>query len=241
MDWMIIYIIVALLIIPVFIYGLICQANVNSTFNKYSKKLAESGITAAELAERLLESQNITNVNVFRINGKLSDCYDSRNKVVKLSDEVYNSSSIAALGVCAHEIGHACQDAKKNFLFRLRQIIIPVTNFITKAFIPLILIGAVLNSLFYLPIVGYYITFSSVILYGASLLVYFVTLPLEYDASKKALAMLEKNEILNRDDLKGAKAVLKAAIHTYIAAFMSSLVYFLRFLSYFMILTNERK
>lgn len=241
MDWMLIYIIAAVLIIPIFIYGLISQANVNATFEKYSKKLADNGITASELAEKLLESQNITNVKVFRINGKLTDCYDPRNKVVKLSDEVYNSSSISALGVCAHEIGHACQDAQKNFLFRLRQMVIPVTNFITRAFIPLILIGAVLNSMFYLPIVGYYITLSSVILYGASLLVYFVTLPLEYDASKKALVMLEKNEILSRDDLNCARAVLKAAIHTYIAAFMSSLIYFLRFLSYFMILTNNRK
>jgi len=239
MDWVTIYIICGLLIIPIFIYSLISQIKVNSTFDKFKDVFAHSNITAAELANKLLKESNISNVDVDRINGKLTDCYDPRNKVVKLSTNVYNSSSIAALGICAHEIGHAIQDAKKNIVFRIRQIIIPVTNLITKAFIPLLLIGAILNTMFFLPAIGYYITIFSLISYGASLLIYFVTLPLEYDASKKALALLDKTNTLSSEEMASAKQVLTAAIHTYIAAFLSSLIYFLRFLSWIMIFNNR--
>ena len=239
MEWIIIYLVAGALIIPVFIYGLIAQSKVNSTFDKYSKAYAKNGITAAELAHKLLHSGDITNVNVEKINGNLTDCYDSKNKVLKLSSNVYNSSSIAALGVCAHEVGHALQDKQKSFMFRLRLIVIPFTNFISRAFIPLIFIGAILNSLFFLPSIGYYITLFSVITYGGSLLVYFVTLPLEYDASKKAIALLESTGTLDETELPGARKVLVAAIHTYVAAFLSSLIYFLRFLSIIMMFRDR--
>jgi len=239
MDWTTLYIITAILILPVFFYSLISQSKVDSTFEKYSKHFAESGITGAELAHKLLNNADITNVDIVKINGKLSDCYDPRNKVLKLSNSVFDSNSIAALGVAAHEVGHAIQDAKHNPIFRIRQVIIPVANFITRAFIPLIFIGAILNFMFFLPAVGYYITLASLISYGASLLIYFVTLPLEYDASKKALALLAESSTLSRDELDGSKKVLNAAIHTYIAAFLSSLIYFLRFLSFIMILNKK--
>lgn len=239
MDWVTVYIIAGILIIPVIIYSLISQIKVDSVFDKYAKVYANSQITASDLATKLLKEANITNVDVEQINGKLSDCYDPRNKVVKLSKSVYGSTSIAALGICAHEIGHAIQDANKNIIFRIRQIIIPVTNLITRAFIPLLLIGAILNSMFFLPSIGYFITIFSLISYGASLLIYFVTLPLEYDASKRALKLLDKTNTLSSEELAAAKQVLRAAIHTYIAAFLSSLVYFLRFLSLIMIFKNN--
>ena len=234
MEWTIIYIIATVMILPILIYSLISQAKVNSTFDKYSKHFNQNQITASELAHKLLMEAEITDVDIVRINGKLTDCYDSRNKVVKLSDKVFDSTSMAALGIAAHEVGHAIQDAKKNLLFRMRQIIIPVTNFVTRAFIPLLFIGAILNIMFFLPTIGYYITLASVISYGGSLLVYFVTLPLEYDASKKALKLLY-NTSLSTDEIKSAKKVLNAAIHTYIAALLTSLAYFLRFLSILMI------
>lgn len=235
MDWITIYIITACLILPVFIYSLISQSRVNLTFDQYSKEFSKNEIPASQIAHNLLISANITNVDIARINGKLTDCYDSRNKVIKLSSNVFDSNSIAAIGVASHEVGHAIQDANKNLIFRARQIIIPITNFITRAFIPLIFIGAILNFMFFLPTIGYYITLASLISYGGSLLIYFVTLPLEYDASKKALRLLEQSTNLSDKELLGAKKVLNAAIHTYIAAFLSSLIYFMRFLSLVMI------
>ncbi len=239
MEWTTIYIISAILILPVFIYSLISQVKVNSTFEEFSKNFAKSGITGAELAKRLLAKAEISNVEVVRINGHLSDCYDSHNKVVKLSSNVYDSTSIAALGVCAHEIGHAIQDSQKNIIFRIRRFIIPVTSFITRAFIPLILIGSILNFMFFIPTIGYYIILVSLVSYGCSLLIYFVTLPLEYDASKKALKLLAETQTLDEVELAGSKKVLTAAIHTYIAAFLSSLIYFLRFLSILMIFNRR--
>ncbi len=239
MSFTTLYIIAAILILPVFIYSLISQAKVNSTFEEYSKHFSRSGITAAKLSKKLLENAKISDVDVVKVGGNLTDCYDPANKVVKLSDSVYNSSSIAALGVCAHEIGHAVQHARKNLMFQIRRIVIPITNLVTRAFIPLVLIGSILNFMFFIPSVGYYMVLISVISYAGSLLIYFVTLPLEYDASKKALKMLGETETLDATEITEAKRVLTAAIHTYIAAFLTSLVYFLRFLSILMILKDR--
>ena len=239
MDFVTIYIIAGILILPVFIYGMISQSNVHSTFEKYSQVTAGEK-PASEVAHELLTNEGVTNIDIVRINGKLTDCYNSKHKVIKLSSSVFDSNSISAIGVAAHEAGHAVQDAKKNLLFRLRQIIIPVTNFINRAFIPLIFIGAILNYMFFLPAIGYYITLISVILYGSSLLVSLVTLPLEYDASKKALAMLKKAGF-SENELSDSKKVLKAAIHTYISSMLTSLLYFMRFLSLLMLLNDRRK
>lgn len=239
MDFVTIYIIAGILILPVFIYGLISQSSVHSTFEKYSE-IPAGEKPASEVAHEILTNAGVTDIDIVRINGRLTDCYDSRHKVIKLSSSVFDSNSISAIGVAAHEAGHAIQDAKKNLLFRTRQIIIPVTNFISRAFIPLIFIGAMLNYMFFLPAIGYYTTLISVILYGGSLLVSLSTLPLEYDASKKAIKMLN-NLGYNENEMTGSKKVLKAAIHTYISSFLTSLLYFMRFLSLLMLLNDSRK
>lgn len=239
MDWINIYIIATLMIFPVLIYASIAQSSVHSTFNRYSKTPSLSGITASEIAKRLLARANVTNVKIEQINGRLTDCYDSRYKVIKLSSATYASSSIAAIGVCAHEIGHAIQDTKGSILFKVRRFLVPICNFISGAFIPLILLGSILNFTFYIPSVGYYICLTSLISYGASLLFQLVTLPLEYDASKKALQLL-KEENFSETELTQAKKVLTAAIHTYFASALTTLVYFLRFLSYAMIFSKDR-
>lgn len=240
MDWSLIYIIATILILPVFIYGWIAQAKVSGVFNRYSTISSRTNMTGAELAKKLLNDANITNVSIEIINGKLTDCYDPKHKVLKLSRATHDSTSIAALGVCAHEVGHAIQDAKGSFLFKLRTALVPVCNFISKAFLPLILIGSILGFTFYIPYVGYYTCLASIILYGASLLFQFVTLPLEYDASKKALKLLKETGNFAETELTYAKQVLSAAIHTYVASMLSTLVYFLRFLSYAMIFSKHR-
>ena len=239
MDWSLIYIISSLLIIPVLIYGVIAQSSVNATFNKYAKIPSSKGVTAAELTRKLLSNAGITDVSVETINGHLTDCYDSKHKVVKLSTSTYNSTSLAALGVCAHEVGHAIQDARGSFLFRLRHALVPVCNLISRAFIPLILIGSILSFTFYIEAIGYYICLASIISYGASLVFQLVTLPLEYDASKRAITLLRETGAFSETEISQSKQVLSAAIQTYISGVFTTLVYFLRFLSYAMIFRSN--
>ena len=240
MDWTLIYIIASVMILPIMIYGLYAQSYTMNIFNKYSTHPSSSGITAEALAKQLLSKAGITDVRVERINGRLTDCYNPRHKVIKLSTSTSGASSIAALGVCAHEIGHAIQHAKGNFLFKLRNALVPVCNFISRAFLPLILIGSIMNFTFYIPAVGYYICLGSLISYGASLVFQLVTLPLEFDASKKAIALLRETELFPETELKQSKQVLNAAAQTYIASMLTTLVYFLRFLSYAMIFARDR-
>ncbi len=241
MDWVMLYIIASLLLIPMFIYSIFASYNVNSVFNKYKNIHTSAGVTAAEFTQRLLNQANIDNVKITTINGKLTDCYDPRSKTIKLSSSTYDSTSISALGVCAHEVGHAVQDNRKMFLFRLRIIFVPVVNLINTLYIPLILVGSILAFTFMIPTVGYYIVLGSIIAYGASLVFYLITLPLEYDASRRALAMMKSMGVFTETELSQAKKVLKAAIQTYIAATLTSLIYFLRFLSYAMIFTGNKK
>ena len=186
-----------------------------------------------------MELAGIEGVDIVQINGRFTDCYDPRHKVVKLSTATYGSSSVAALGVCAHEVGHAIQDAKGSFLFRLRLALVPVINFVSKLFVPLVLFGSILSFVLYIESVGYYITIAAVILYGASMIFYMLTLPLEYDASKKAVQLLRDTGTLTGGELDSAKKVLKAAIQTYVAELVVSILYFLRFLSYAAIFNKE--
>lgn len=239
MDWTLVYVIAAILILPAFIYGGISQISATNAFDKYSQNLTQSGITASELAKKLLEHAGITNVEVVKIDGKLTDCYDPKHKVVKLSTATYDSSSISALGVCAHEVGHAVQDAKGTFMFRLRSAIVPVVNFLSKLYLPLVLLGSIFGFALMIEPLGYYMVWAAVIMYGANTIFYFVTLPLEYDASKRALEMLRETETLNGSELASAKIVLKAAIQTYIGTLIISVLYFLRFLSYAMIFRKD--
>ena len=241
MDWTLVYIVAAILILPSFIYGSICQSNVYSTFETYAKVASKSGLTAAELTDKLLKQAGINDVEIAQINGKLTDCYDSKHKVIKLSNSTCTSTSVASLGVCAHEVGHAIQDHQKSFLFRFRIFIAPILNFASFAFIPLIFIGSILGFMFHIPVVGYWIIWASVIMYGGSAFFSFITLPLEFDASKKALKMLEETGVMNSEELSQTKKVLKAAARTYIASFLTTLLYFLRFLSYALIVSGKRK
>lgn len=240
MDWITLYIVATILILPSLIYGTYAQNAVHSTFERYSKEASNCNLSASELCEMLLEKAGIDDVDVELINGKLTDCYDSKHKVVKLSESTYNSISVASLGVASHEIGHAIQDHNKSFLFRLRIFLVPILNFASRAFIPLILLGSILGFTFGIPVVGYWVTMGSLILYGGSTLFSLLTLPLEFDASKKALKMLKDLNIMSETELEKTKKVLSCAAQTYVASFLTSLVYFLRFLSYAMIFARDR-
>ncbi len=239
MNWTLVYIIAAIMILPAFIYGGISHVMATNTFEKYAQNSANKAIPAHELTKKLLQNAGVEDVEIVRINGHLSDCYDPRNKVIKLSDSTYNSTSIAAAGVCAHEVGHAVQDANRSLFFRIRAALVPFVNFISKLYIPLIFVGAILGIATTLVSFGYVLTWAAIIMYGANTLFYFVTLPLEYDASKKALLLLEDTGDFTGGELDSAKRVLKAAIQTYISTLIVSALYFLRFLSYAMIFNRK--
>lgn len=240
MDWITIYIIAGILILPVFIYGSYCQIKIDKVYDEYIRVNAQSGVCAAEMAYKMLAKAGISNVNVVKSNGKLTDCYDPRHRIIKLSKEVYYSSSIAALGVAAHEVGHAIQHHKKSPLFMVRRAISPFVGFISRAFLPLVLLGSLFNIMLFLPTIGYYTVFGSLIFYGASLIFEIVTLPLEFNASKRALEYLKETDTLSDYELSKAKQVLSAAAQTYVAGFASTLLYFLRFLSIAMIFAKDR-
>lgn len=241
MNWTLLYIIAGILLLPMFLYGLFAQANIQNVFRRYLEYPSKANITSSELAKALLLRADIKDVEVVPIKGLLDDCYDPKRKVIKISMQAYNLTSIAALGVAAHEVGHAVQHHNKSFLFRLRNAIVPVVNLISKMYIPLVLAGSILSFTFMIPTVGFWICWGSVIAYGASLLFYLITLPLEFDASKKAIQMMRETEAFSETELKQAKHVLSAAAQTYIATSLTQLIYFLRFLSYAMIFSDNKK
>ena len=239
MDWITLYIIATILILPTLIYGSIAQSRTMHAFNKLSKETTNANISGAELARMLLNKAGASNVDVVEINGKLTDCYDPINKVVKLSRETYASVSVAALGVVAHEVGHAVQDHKNMFLFKFRSALIPICNFVSRAFIPMVLLGSILGFTLWIPSAGYIITWVGVGMYALSLIISFATLGVEKDASNRALELIKQTGLFDETEIRKANTVLQAAITTYIASFTTSLLYFLRFLSYAMIFRRD--
>lgn len=209
-----------LLVVPVFILSLVIQAKLNSTFKKYSQIGNARRITGAQAAEMVLRYYNIQDVRIERINGNLTDCYDPVNKVIKLSAPVYDSPSIAAVGVACHEAGHAAQHAEKYVPIRVRNFILPVCNIGSHLSVPLMLIG-MFFSIPYLVWIGIgFFAFTSVF--------QFVTLPVEFNASNRALHVVEATGILSYEEKQGAGKVLKMAAMTYVAALALSLAQLLR-------------
>ena len=209
-----------ILIIPVLIISLIIQAKLNSTFNKYSRIQNARNITGAEAAEMVLRYYNIQDVRIERINGSLTDCYDPVNKVIKLSDTVFNSPSIAAVGVACHEAGHAAQHAENYMPIKVRNSILPVCNLGSKLSIPLLIAGVIFS---FQPLIWVGIGF-----FAFTSLFQFVTLPVEFNASNRAINVVESTGILSYEEKNGASKVLKMAAMTYVASLAMSLAQLLR-------------
>ncbi|MCI5500848.1 MAG: zinc metallopeptidase [Lachnospiraceae bacterium] len=207
----------------VIIGALLCMAasaNVNMTFSRYSRNSTRSGITGQEAARRILMHAGITDVRIERIGGSLTDHFDPRNRVVRLSDSVYNSTSVAAIGVAAHECGHVIQHSTGYLPIKIRSAIVPVVNIGSRLSLPIILLGIILSS-FDLVNIG-------IILFGLTFAFQLVTLPVEFNASHRALKILESDGMMYDDELRGARKVLKAAALTYITAAVSTLLQLLR-------------
>ena len=201
----------------------IASANVNSTFKRYSKTTNSRGMTGAEAAAEILKSQGIIGVRIEKVSGNLTDHYSSTDKVLRLSESVYGSTSVAAVGVAAHECGHAIQDQEEYGPLKLRTVSVPVANIGSKLSWPIIIIGLLLG-LTGLAKVG-------VLLFTFVVLFQLITLPVEFDASKRALAVLSDRNMLSEDELKCTKKVLSAAAMTYVAALFSSILQLLRLIA----------
>ena len=213
------------LVLPCVLLSLWASANVNSTFKKYSKQLSARRITGAEAARRVLAANGVHGVRIDRVRGDLTDHFDPRTNVIRLSDSVFDNASTAAIGVAAHEAGHAVQYAQGYGPIKLRAAIIPVTNLGSKLAMPLILIGLLLS---FAEDFSFFFVYLGIACFGLSLVFQLVTLPVEFNASRRAMVALEEGGILTEEEQKGAKKTLKAAALTYVAATATALAQLLR-------------
>lgn len=207
----------------VIIGALICMiasANVSGTYKKYNRVRNSRNMTGAQVAAQILQEAGLSNIRIEHISGDLTDHYDPSAKVLRLSDSVYGSTSIAAAGVAAHECGHAIQDKVNYIPIRLRNAIVPVVNLCSKLSWPVIILGLILGRAGLLQI--------GIILFGLTLLFQVVTLPVEFNASGRALRILDQRGILGHEEMRGARKVLGAAAMTYVTATISTLLQLLR-------------
>ncbi len=218
------------LVLPCLILSMVCSANVNSTFKKYSGQLSSRGLTGAEAALRVLNANGVRGVRIEQVSGNLTDHYDPSANVIRLSTNVYGSTSTAAIGVACHEAGHAVQYAQGYFPIRIRAAIIPVTNFGSRLAMPLILIGLLLSAL---GRVSYFFVYLGIACFGLSLVFQLVTLPVEFNASRRALSAIEETGLLTEEERRGARKTLSAAAMTYVAATAVALAQLLRLLVIF--------
>ncbi len=217
------------LVLPALLLAFYAQFKVKSTFNKFASLHSSRGQTAAQVTRRILDSNNLTNVKIERVSGHLTDHYDPRSQVIRLSDSVYDSTSVASIGVAAHEAGHAVQHSVGYLPIKLRNAVLPVANIGSTLAVPLVILGLVMS---FEPLVSV-----GIILFSALVLFQVVTLPVEFNASRRALNTLGESFVLEGDELKGAKRVLSAAAMTYVASTLVSVMQLLRLV----LLSNRRR
>lgn len=213
------------LVLPCVIFSLIASSSVNRTFKKYSQQFSRRGITGAQAAERVLRANGVSGVQITRVAGNLTDHFDPTSNVIRLSDSVYGSTSTAAIGVACHEAGHAVQYATNYGPIKLRAAIIPATNIGSKLAMPLILIGLLLSAF---ETVSYGFVYLGIASFGLSLQFQLITLPVEFNASRRAIRAIEDGELLTEDEQRGARKTLTAAAMTYVAATAVALAQLLR-------------
>ena len=218
------------LVLPCILLSLWASANVNSTFKRYSTQYSRRGLTGAEAAERVLRANGVSGVRIERISGNLTDHFDPKSNVIRLSDNVYGNTSTAAIGVACHEAGHAVQYAQDYAPIRIRSAVIPATNLGSKLAMPLILIGLLINSFGDL---SYFLIYLGIACFGLSLVFQLVTLPVEFDASHRAMEAIAQTELLTQEEQQGARKTLRAAALTYVAATAVALSQLLRLIVLF--------
>lgn len=222
-----------IIIVPGLIFAIIAQISIKLSYAKYSKIQSKIGMSASEVSRNLLKNYGCNGVVVTRISGNLTDNYNPSNDVLSLSDTVYDSQSIGAIGVAAHECGHACQQHENSLMLNLRKILVPITNFGSRLAVPVVVVGLILELLLgasQTNNLGSLIIAIGCLMYSLSTIFALVTLPVEFNASHRALRMLKEQNVLEKEELRGARSVLTAAAMTYVASLVVSLLYLLRFL-----------
>lgn len=220
-------------ILPCVIITLICQVNVKSTFSKYSNVRNSRNMTGAQAAEYVLRQNGVTGVRIERVEGVLSDHFDPRTNVIRLSEDVYSNSSVAAVGVAAHEAGHAVQHAQKYMPNKIRSTVLPFANIGSKLSWIFILLG-----IWFSAKIGFVLLYIGIILFSLSVLFTIATLPVEFNASKRALEAIKNGDLLYGDEYKGAKKTLQAAAMTYVAATLTAILQLVRLI---VIANNKRR
>ena len=219
-----------LLVLPCILLAAWASSNVNSTFKKYASQMSLRRITGADAARRVLSANGVSNVRIERVSGNLTDHYDPKTNVIRLSDSVYDSCSTAAIGVAAHEAGHAVQYAQHYAPIKLRAAIIPITNIGSKLAMPLILLGLLLS---FGETVSYTFVYLGIACFSLSLVFQLVTLPVEFNASRRAMQAIADGGLLTEEEQRGARKTLSAAAMTYVAATAVSLAQLLRLILLF--------
>lgn len=220
-----------LFMVPCLILSLICSARVRSTFAKYSKVPNARNMTGAQAAHAVLSAHGVSDVRIEPVGGNLTDHFDPRTKVIRLSESVYNATSVAAVGVACHEAGHAVQHNEGYLPNKIRSAIVPVANIGSRMSWILIVIGMLL------PVRYNFVITIGIILFSASVIFTLVTLPVEFNASSRALATIKEKDLLTAEEYKGAKSTLSAAAMTYVAAAATSVLQLLRLL----LIANSRR
>ena len=218
------------LVLPCVIFSMWASSSVNSTFKKYSTQFSTRRITGAQAAQRVLSMNGVNTVRIERISGELTDHYDPTSNVIRLSDSVYDNTSTAAIGVACHEAGHAVQYAQNYHPIKLRAAIVPITNIGSKLAMPLILLGLALTAL---GNASYFFIYLGIACFGLSLVFQLITLPVEFNASRRAMVAIEQAELLTSEEQNGAKKTLRAAAMTYVAATAVALAQLVRLLIIF--------
>lgn len=229
------YLLFLLILLPFIAFSAWASARVNATFSQYDKIPTRAAMTGYDTAVRLMRSRGVHDISVNRINGRLTDHYHPAKRQVNLSMSTFGSTSVAAVGVAAHEIGHVMQNKTNYVPYRIRSALVPVANIGSRLALPLILFGILFDVIFLTAgaySVGQIFLYIGVGLYSLSTIFMLVTLPVEYNASRRAKKMLLEDGILERDELFGASKVLSAAALTYVASLLLSLIYFLRLLTF---------
>ena len=217
-----------LILIPGILFSLYAQSKINKNYSVYSRVPCKSGISGSEAARRIMQANGISDVSIEHVGGELSDHYDPRSKTVRLSDGVFDAASVASVAIAAHEIGHVIQHQQGYFPLKFRNAIVPLTSLTSRMAWPIFIIGIILASFNF----GYagIIMDIGIVCYAIALIFYVITLPVEFNASNRALANLRELGLVNEDDYVGSRTVLKAAAMTYVAALATAVASLLRVL-----------
>ena len=218
------------IVLPCVLLSLWASTNVNSTFKKYANQLSIRRITGAQAAQRVLSANGVYGVRIERVSGNLTDHFDPKTNVIRLSDSVHDATSTAAIGVACHEAGHAVQYANNYAPIKLRAAIVPVTNIASRLAMPLILLGLLLT---FLENFSYTLVYVGIACFGVAVVFQLITLPVEFNASRRAMQAIESADLLTDEEQKGARKTLTAAALTYVAATAVALSQLLRLLIIF--------